>query len=404
MKGYKRKRGKDSYEIAICMGRNPATGEYDYHRETVKGTAKKVDGYIATLISDFEEGKGIPDTKQTVAKFFKTWEEKHLNRIKNPISKNIKIWYLNHINKYIIPLIGSLKLGKLNTLQIENMFNKIEAEDTTLKAIYSTLRTALNDAVRWRFISYNPIMAVTPPELREREYTILDAKQALHFLEIAKPSRNYCVYLIALTTGMRIDEILGLRWEDIDFKKHVIKVSQQVIGVGKDIEFGTTKGKRSRKILMIPLLESELKIRAKEQKEEMAKSEYKYAEYDLVFDTYKRNPGRPIASKNISQREFKVLLKRAKLPEMKFHELRHSMATLLIELHIPYEVIAQILGHVDTKLLEKTYSHPTEAIQKEAMEKLSQALTKNPKSREKTSGPKKYIFLSKNKSRLAGDS
>jgi hypothetical protein len=90
MKGYKRKRGKDSYEIAICMGRNPATGEYDYHRETVKGTAKKVDGYIATLISDFEEGKGIPDTKQIVAKFFKTWEEKHLNRIKNPISKNTK--------------------------------------------------------------------------------------------------------------------------------------------------------------------------------------------------------------------------------------------------------------------------------------------------------------------------
>jgi integrase len=389
MKGYKRKRGKNSYEIAICMGRNPVTGQYDYHRETIKGTAKEADALIAKLISDFEEGKIIPSNKLTVAEFFKIWEEKHLNRTKNPLSKDTKIWYLNHINKYIVPTIGSVKLGKLNTLQIENMFNKTEGEDTTLKAIYSTLRTALNDAVRWRFIAYNPIVAVTPPELREREYTILDAKQALHFLDIAKPSRNYCIYLIALTTGMRIDEILGLRWEDIDFKKHIIKVSQQVTGVGKDIEFGITKGKRSRKILMIPLLESELKIRAEEQKKEIAESKYKYAEHGLVFDTYKRNPGRPIASKNISQREFKKLLVRAKLPEMKFHELRHSVATLLIELHIPYEVIAQILGHVDTKLLEKIYGHPTEAIQKEAMEKLSQALTKNSK-------PPKKLLVRKN--------
>jgi integrase len=200
-------------------------------------------------------------------------------------------------------------------------------------------------------------------------------KQAIHFLEIAKPCRNYCIYLTALCTGMRIDEILGLKWSDINYKKHTIKVDEQVIGVGSNVEFGDTKGKQSREILMIPLLEKELQIRKKEQDEEILKSEFQYAKYDLVFDTYKRNPDKPIASKNISQREFKTLLKWAKLPDMKFHELRHSVATLLIELHVPYEVIAQILGHVDTKLLETVYGHPTAAIQKEAMEKLSKAFS-----------------------------
>ena len=313
----------------------------------------------------------IDTSKITLETFLEQWMTEYVKA--KPLADETIRWYSMVIRNHIIPTIGNVKLTKITPLHIQRLLNSNDGNDTTLRAIYATLKTALNRAVKWGLLTKNPLAQVDPPKVKRRKYRTLNEEETKLFLNAAEESRNYGFYLTALTTGLRIDEIAGLRWEDLNFEKGTISVKQQLLKGGTNVKFGSVKTDSSdRAVPMIEPLANELKKIRKRQAKEKILAGPLWEEYGIVFTI---STGRPIDTHNISRREFKKLLNKVELPDIRFHDLRHSVATILMELGTSIEIISEILGHSSITITRKTYTHPDVKIQKPALEKLGKAFS-----------------------------
>jgi integrase len=230
------------------------------------------------------------------------------------------------------------------------------------------LRKALNQALRWQSVARNVATLVDAPRTSDFSIQPLDVAQAQRLLDAVAGHRLEVLYRLALSLGLRRGEICGLRWEDIDFTQMSLRVAGALQRINGKLEWAAPKTASSvRSVALPPTLLSALRQHAERQAAEREALGAEWQECGLVFVSER---GTPLEPRNVV-RHFKAALKQAGLPEQtRFHDLRHSCATLLIAQGVHPRVIMEILGHSQISTTMNTYAHVLPATQREAAAKI----------------------------------
>lgn len=253
------------------------------------------------------------------------------------------------VRLHLKPSLGKIRLNRLDALRIQSLYRaKLDSglSPRTVQIIHTTLNKSLKQAVKWSLISRNIAEAVDQPRSTKREIRPLDQGQVKRLLRTAQGTNLYALYLLAVTTGMRQGELLGLKWEDVDLRTGALQVRRTVFS-GKASAPKTPKSKRSIKL-------TEAAIGA-------LKGHQRQGEW--VFSS---RAGTPIERHNLITRSWKPLLRKANLPDIRFYDLRHSCATLLLTKGVHPKIVQEVLGHSSITITLDTYSHVLPDLQKEA--------------------------------------
>lgn len=384
---------KDGTWAGVVRYEDPETGEKKKH--FVYGKTRKE---AANKKKDFEDKleKGIvPKTEKiTVGKWLDDWLEIYA-RVR--VRQNTFEGYQRIVNGHLKPDLGKIKINDLKPRHVQKMLNeKLERGNKRtggplgprqVEYIYAVLHMALEQAVKDNIITRNVCDAVDKPQKVKREFMPWTVEQTNQFLSSVKDERLFPLYMVAWGTGLRRSEILGLKWDDIDLKKGNLTVRRTLVRVkgNPPYQFGEPKTPKSRRTIPLPgpVVQALKKWKAQQAQEALVwKGLHKdvpeeqrppYNPLNLVFCT---EIGEPMNPEFIS-RTFKRDLKRAGLPEIRFHDLRHGHATMLLELGEDIKIISDRLGHSTITLTADTYSHVREKLQRQASNKLEQVLNLN---------------------------
>jgi integrase len=344
------------------------------------GTRKEVADKLKTALHEQQQGTIVMSSTQTVAQFLTDWlENVHRRRLRPRTYER----YSEVINLHLIPALGRYQLQKLTAQHIQKFYTQKEDEglaSTTIHYYHSVLHNALNMAVKWGLVAKNVSDLVTPP--RKERYAIqpFTEEQARAFLDVIHGHKWEALFTLALATGMRRGELIGLKWQDINFKTGTLQVVRVLTRVPTKmperehvyIEAEPRTEKSRRSVLLAPFVIEALKEHRVRQLEAKLKAGSGWQDRDYVFCTLHGshlNPNRIVD-------EFKKLLKQADLPNIRFHDLRHSAASLLLSLGIHPKVVQELLGHTQIGITMDVYSHLLPGMQKDAMSKLDEALKK----------------------------
>ena len=285
--------------------------------------------------------------------------------------------YKKHI-KYIVSDLGEIWLQKLTPEQVTRFYTKKIKDglsSKTVHGIHGVLKLALDNAVRWNYVSKNVCDLVKPPRVVSREVVPLDIEQARMLLESVREHRLEVLLTMAIVTGMRRGELLALTWSNIDFERHSLQVVHTVDYIPKYGYVQTEpKTKAGKRLIRLPaFLMDMLKAHRVQQEEQRSKVGTAWENRDLVFPDLKGGYFNP----NYLLRVFKKILENAGVPHMHFHDLRHSAATILLCMGINIKVIQSLLGHSDISITLGLYSHLLPTMQQEVVDKWDDAFRKD---------------------------
>jgi integrase len=234
-----------------------------------------------------------------------------------------------------------------------------------LSEIHKVFSVALKHATLTGIIKHNPISLVKKPKPIKKEMFVWNKEEAKRFLDSIKKERLYPLFHLALSSGMRKSEMLGLRWKDINFSNQTIQVVQTLSNDGKTI-FSTTKTKSGKRSISID--ENTLNILKVHRNVINSEKELQsdYDDRDLVFAT---SSGKPTVSSNVT-RSFNAYIKSSRSKKIKFHDLRHSFATILLTEGIHPKIVAEMLGHADMRTTLEIYSHVNQNMQRDVADKV----------------------------------
>ena len=244
-----------------------------------------------------------------------------------------------------------------------------------VELIHTTPHKALKQAVRWALVPRNVADAATAPRPTKKEKRPFTPDQARALLEAASGDRFEALYVLAITAGLRRGELLGLRWQDVDLERGSLQVRQQLVRTKKDgLSFTSPKGGGSRGLKLIQGAIDALKNHRKRQNEERLRLGTLWQNTGLVFTTV---TGTPMDGDNLAKRSFGPLLTRGGLPRIRFHDLRHTFATLWLESGEHPKILQEILGHSRISITLASYSHVAPHMQREAMGRFGRMFSKS---------------------------
>ena len=336
-------------------------------RKAIYGkTKKEVREKITKLQAQSLEGRLIEPSKLTISQFIAEWLE---NTSRPTIKLNTYTSYESTIRHHIHPHIGATRLSKLTPRKIQYLYSKLEKNGCSPRMrelVHSILHKALDQALKWDLIVRNPCDAVKRPVVPKKEMRCLTEQEVNTFLEHAREDRLYCLYLLALTTGMRQGELLGLQWIDVDLKHGSIHVCRNLMEVKGKHYLGSPKSAKGIRNIALPKSATSVLI---EHGKRMLSEGFRKG---YVFCDTK---GGPLRKSNLQRNSFKPLLKRASLPDIRFHDLRHTAASLLLLQNVHPKVVQERLGHANISLTLNTYSHILPSMQQTAVDKIDGLLT-----------------------------
>ncbi len=288
-----------------------------------------------------------------------------LSDIDSQMAYKTIILYRQQVRDYVIPHLGQTRLDQLRPEQIQSMYSTIYADKSanTVRSIHGTLHKALADAVRSGLLPRNPAEIARPPRVPQAEVQTLTREQVDRLLAAAQGDAQEHLYYLAVVTGMRQGELLGLQWQDLDRDNHLIHVRRQFqYRPGGVIEFIPPKSARGRRAILVSDETLERLEQQWQQVELLKVRAGKWTDYDLVFCT---RYGTPIRRQNVNK-WFSELLGRADLPPVRFHDLRHTNATLLLARNVNPKIVQERLGHASIQMTLDTYSHVIPPMQADA--------------------------------------
>ncbi len=320
--------------------------------------------------SEQEQGVLATGPKLKLGVYLEQW----LEDVKKPelrVSSYVK--YKKLIVGYIIPALGNLQLQKLTPQHVQSFYTKKLKEGLSAKTVHSihgVLHNAIDNAVRWRLVPKNVTDLVTPPRLEKHEVQSLTLEQARTLLAAARGHRLDMLLTLALTTGMRRGELLALRWSDIDLESGLLQVRRTVDFIARyGYVEGEPKTARSRRKIVLPaFVVAMLKQHRKNQLEQRLKVGDDWQDRDLVICGLEGNYLNP----RYLLKLFDKLLVEAGLSHMRFHDLRHSVVTLLLGMGVDPRTIQVFVGHEDITTTLRIYSHVLPSMQQGVADKLSE--------------------------------
>ena len=292
---------------------------------------------------------------------------------RHTIKKKTAYDYERLIEKYILPALGNVKVKKLSTFGITKFYSDLKEQEVGTRTIQITnniLRSSMKIAVANGLIARNPCDGVLLPRYERKEMQVLDENQVTQFLIAAEESRYKALYHLAITTGMRFSELIGLKWNDINWEKRTVKVKRQLQYIPhQGYQFNDPKTRSGIRTIMLG--ETTLAV-LKEHFENNSKED-KTGE-NMIFVN---GIGTFIYFKRF-YKDFKRVLRKADLPNIRFHDLRHTAATLMISNGIPVIIVSKILGHSKPSVTMNIYAHTSVEMQSEAANLMENLVTPIP--------------------------
>ena len=255
------------------------------------------------------------------------------------------------VRVHLKPRLGKTRLDRLDALQLQSLYReKLDSglSPRTVQIIHATLHKALKQAVKWSLVPRNVAQSVEVPRGRKKEINPLSGEQVRRLLKAVEGDKLEALYILAVTTGIRSGELLGLQWGDLDLEAGTLQVNRTVSN-GRIEAPKTSKSRRSIKLTQTSLQALE---------EHPRRGEW-------VFST---RVGTPINGHNLHNRSWKPLLKKAGLPDIRFHDLRHTCATLLLTKGVHPKIVQELLGHSSISITLDTYSHVLPNMQEKVVE------------------------------------
>ncbi len=351
---FMRKEGLWVAEISLADGRRKTL-----YAKTKAEAAER----LRHVQREIDEGRFIYDDSQTVCQYLRNWLVTKQIELRPSAFRRVE----EHVRLRLIPSLGQTRLTKLTPQQIQTLYAESLSQDlapSTVRGMHFTLRNALETAVEQGTLSRNPVQAVKKPRQMRHEMQVLNAEQARALIEAARGERLEALYVLALHTGMRQGELLGLRWKDVHLDLNSLHITTTVSWDATGYHFGEPKTKRSRRrIALSPAIVLTLHAHRTKQVEEQVKAGAAWRELGLVFPTLLGTPQSP---SNIRTRSLNRILARAHLPLIRFHDLRHTAATLALSANVNPKIVSEMLGHTSVAFTLDTYSHVLPTMQTDA--------------------------------------
>jgi integrase len=336
-------------------------------------TRQEVARRLAEAQRDRDKGLPIVGERQTVAQYLTTW----LKTAAPTVKDSTWIRYESLIRIHVLPTLGATTLSKVTPQQVQALYVgrlSAGASPTTIIHVHALLHLAFDEALRLSLLQRNVIDLVNPPRRKRHDMHVLAPEQARALLEATATDRMEALYVLALTTGMRQGELFALKWPDVDLENKCVHVRATVQRLrllqplsgqpSSQFAFSEPKSARSRRKIALTTVAVEALCRHRfRQLEERLAVGPAWQDTDLVFPN---SVGKPIEVGNLTRRNFWPLLDKAGLSHIRFHDLRHTAATLLLLQRVHPKVVSEMLGHASIAITLDLYSHVLPDMQLEA--------------------------------------
>lgn len=378
---YKMQDGR--WRAAVTIGKD-AEGK-PKRKVYTAGTRHEVQDKLTDALKELKSGNSIVSEKQTVAKFLDHWIEQVVTSRVRP--KTLRT-YSDLVRIHISPSMGEIPLGKLSPQHVREFLTvKLESglSPRTVKHLLVTLRGALAVAFKDGLIPRNVAALVEPPRTVRPEVRTFNPKQAQAFLEAVESSHCEAAFTTAVAVGMRQAEILGLQWSDIDFERGQLTVRAALQRIDKKLVRVEPKTRTSRRTIDLPAVCVASLTRQRSKQDESRKwAGSRWHETGYVFTT---RIGTPIDPRDLLREYYSITRPKPKegeppitlaFPPIRFHDLRHSAATLLLAQGVSPRYIAELLGHSQVAFTMQTYGHTLPEVQKQVASKMDEILNPKP--------------------------
>lgn len=363
MKGSIVKKGNRHYIVVELKDENGKRKQ-----KWISGYDKKSEAQAALprILTEIQDGKFIDTDNINVRDYLKLFLQDYAKP--NLAATTYEKYY--YAAEKISKIIGNMKLQKLKPIHVQNMMNQLNGQDikpSTIQSYFRMFSTALNQAIKWQIIMSNPCLAVSAPRQKKEKMTILNPEQIQQLIGASKEHVLYPVIMLGLMCGMRRGEILGLTWDNIDLISGKIFIHSNMVQAGEEIIIKDTKtATGSRSVDISRKLIEFLKTIKKQQLENKLLFGEKYQDNNFVCKRMDGTTFRP----DYIPGAFKKLLVKAGLPEIRFHDLRHTHASMLLLAGENPKVVQERLGHSSIMITLDTYSHLIPSMQKSAADRM----------------------------------
>ncbi len=367
MRGHLTKRG-DSWTAVVDLPPDPATGKRRQKRVTGR-TKRDVESQIAVLIQAGQTGF-IDVGKLTVRDYLDRWLETTAPTLRAVTMRR----YQDLVRIHIVSVMGNTLVAKLTAADVQRLYaDRLKVlSPTTVRYVHAVLHHALDDGVKWGLLARNVADAVEPPQRARTEMRVWSADEVGHVLRAAADDPLEALWRLAIYTGMRRGEMLALKWSDLDLDAGTLSV-QRSLGRGRTsrLEEGEPKSRSGRRriALSLSVVESLRRHRVRQLEHRLALGDaYEDRGYLFVNETGAH------LHPNTLYRRFHDLTERAGVPAIRFHDLRHTSATLLLTQGVHGKIVQERLGHANIAMTLDLYSHVTADMQRHAADALEAAL------------------------------
>jgi len=358
------------YETVVDYGIDPITGKRRQRSKSFK-TKKEAQAALTAWLAEIDKGTAVDRSTQTVAEMMDYWLA---TEVRPRLRAKTTFDYEHTITKHILPALGPIPVQKLTPERLQKFYSDKLAEGCgvrTIRLCHLHLNQALKQAAKLGLVSRNVASLVTQPQETPGEMRVWDVAQAQAFLAVAYKSAYGPIWMLALATGLRRGELLGLRWRDIDVERRVLHVRQTVGALRGRPEFKPPKTRSSRRTVpMQGVIIAALRAHKRGQDDRRRALGEAWQDHDLVFAAANGNPINP---DNVG-RDFQRLVRLAGVPPIRIHDLRHTHVTLALQAGANTKAVSQAIGHSDIGITLGTYAHVMPEQRVDVAEKIGAAL------------------------------
>jgi len=354
-------------QVTLENGKQKTIGYFKTEAEAISAKNK--------ALREIEQGAWIASSKQTMAQYLNYWlEHVHKPTLKPTTYAN----YRSALNSHIIPVLGYIQVQKLTVRHIQmfysDLINKHGLSAARVRYLHGVLHVAMEHAVREGLVVRNICRGIQLPRVEKKELQVLTLDQASHLLAATQDSEMRVLLMLAVTTGLRLGELLALKWQDVDLIGRSLRVRRSLAFLkGRSLVEVEPKTVHSRRKITLPqFVVDALEKHQIYQQQIIVMAGDTWQEHDLIFCN---KHGGHIHHVTLQTR-FKRIVKVAGLPPMHFHGLRHSAITILLQMGVPPHVVQEIAGHGNIRITLGTYGHVLPGQQEDAMNKWDNALGK----------------------------
>ena len=354
------------YEARYTAGFDPGTGK-QIQRSISDKSKKVVAQKLKAALAALDAGTYKAPCKMTVAQWLDIWVAEYLNSVK-PLTKHN---YNKQVQKHFKPALGAVRLDALDTHTIQRFYNSLIASGLspkTVKNVHGILHCALQQAIACDYLSRNPADACKLPKVTKPEIKPLEPEEIARLLKEAEQD-DYCnLFIVAMFTGMRQGELLGLAWECVDFQTGIITVKQQLQCKDGNYFLETPKSGKNRTILPAPIVMDALRNQLERQQKEQEQAGKMWDnQFNLVFTDAL---GKYLVRRTVVK-HFKKISQRAGISDdARFHDLRHSFAVSSLYAGDDIKTVQANLGHATAQFTLDVYGHVTQKMRQESANRM----------------------------------